>query len=60
MADWELYFFVWFLEKGSNELVKKITGKLFCDSNPPNYEIGSDGSVEMCGITTTALQAKYV
>ena len=46
--------------KGSNELVKKITGKLFCDSTLPNDEIGSDGSVAIRGITTTALQAKDV
>ena len=46
--------------KGSTELVDKITGKLFFDSTLPNDEIGSDGSVEMCGITTIALQAKDV
>ena len=33
--------------KGSTELVKKITGKLFCDSTLPNDEIGSDDSVEI-------------
>ena len=33
---------------------------MFCDSTLPNDEIGSDGSVEMRGITTTALQAKDV
>ena len=60
MADWELYFIIWSTEKGSNELVNKITGKLLYDSNLPNDEIGSDGSVEMWGITTTAHKAKYV
>ena len=35
-------------------------GKLIRDSTVPNYEIGSDGSVEIHGITTTTLQAKDV
>ena len=35
-------------------------GKLFSDYTLPTDEIGSDGSVEMNGITTTALQAKCV
>ena len=46
--------------KGSNEFVEKKRGKLFRDSTLPNDGIGSDGSVAMHGITTTALQAEDI
>ena len=46
--------------KGSNELAEKKPGKFFLDSTILNDEIGSDGSVEMLGITTTILQDKYL
>ena len=59
MADFELYFFVWSMEKGGMNLLRKI-GKFFRDSTLPNYEIGSDGNMATYGITTTAHQAKDV
>ena len=59
MANWKLYLFVWSMAKGWMNSSIKI-GKLFSDYTLPTDEIGSDGSVEMNGITTTALQAKCV
>ena len=46
--------------KGLNEFVEKKRGKLFHDSTLPNDETGSDGSVVMHGITTTAFQDEDV
>ena len=46
--------------KGLNKFVKKKAGKLFRDSTSQNNEMGSDGSVAVHDITTSALQAKDV
>ena len=46
--------------KCSNQFVEKKRGKFFCYSTLPNDERGSDENVAMHGITTNALQAKYL